>query len=69
MKKRYLKPTSEVVKLTLLGSVLESIGVGAASKQTGWDAAAKKHSSNDWEEDADNELGEQPKILNAWDAW
>ena len=66
MKKKYLTPATDIVELSLKGSVLEDIGVGAASKETGWDAAAKGNSFAMDEEEDEADGGLYPKF-NVWD--
>lgn len=51
MKKKYVTPITVVVKINLVGSVLESVVVNNGSVRGKWEDGAKKnHSLNDEEE-------------------
>ena len=52
MKKKYVTPITVVVKINLVGSVLESVNVNNGSVRGMWEDGAKKnHSLNDEEEE------------------
>lgn len=56
MKKKYIAPNTLMVELNLNNSVLENIGFGNGSQESGWDAAAKKNNGIfDFDEDAETE--------------
>lgn len=64
MKTIYIKPEIDIVKLNLINSVLEDVGVNQDSKQGKWgDAGAKKNTQ--FEEDEPND--EVSQSNNLWD--
>ena len=69
MKRKYLVPRVEVVKLNLVGSLMEEFGFGGNSQETGYDAAAKRHWSDSayWDEEEEEAEGEVLLPKSVWE--
>ena len=70
MKEIYMTPTTGVVKIKLIGSVLETVGVDNTSKRSEWSWAAAKHHDNDNVTEFDEEttpMGTVGSNKSIWD--
>jgi hypothetical protein len=66
MKKIYIKPESNIIKIKLIDSIMEETGVIGGSKQSDWGhAAAKGGIFSDDDDDDDDVAGS--KSSNLWD--
>ena len=66
MKRKYVIPYTEVVRLKLVGSLMDQqIGLGTASQEANWGDAAKENDFSSWDEEEENGWGLQTK--NVWE--